>query len=85
MLLQFKNKTHLHELIEMLFHVMDTNGNGLLEYTDLERGFRHLNIPGLVCARNRACGRAVYLNRVFVGPCVQVGTFFFCIRKEGDT
>ena len=52
MLLQFKNKTHLHELIEMLFHVMDVNGNGVLEFKDLEYGFQTLNIPGRDFARH---------------------------------
>ena len=36
---------HLNELIEMLFRVMDINGNGLLEYNDLHLGFQNLRVP----------------------------------------
>lgn len=71
MLLQFKNKTHLHELIEMLFHVMDANGNGLLEFKDLEHGFKTLNIPGLVCVRVQACARVMcVVAEIAVETCV---------------
>ena len=48
MLVHFKNKEHLHEMIDMLFFNMDDNGNGVLEYEDLFHGFQNLKIPVVI-------------------------------------
>ena len=48
MLVHFKNKEHLHEMIDMLFVHMDDNENGVLEYEDLFRGFQNLKMPVII-------------------------------------
>ena len=47
-LMQFKNKEHLHELIDMLFFIMDENQNGILEFQDIHQGFKNFKVPVVI-------------------------------------